>query len=135
MGYLTVEHFSGSLYFRGYTSKLPEETIQKIVSEYEISLVVDLTKHPDTRYTSYTKFIAFHVPESKNASIFEMEKIAATIRKEMNHGNVMVISYFGRNRAPAICALASEVPEQELRRISSRKKLFSMPYFRSLVGL
>jgi hypothetical protein len=53
----------------------------------------------------------------------------------MKNGNVMVLSYFGRNRAPAICALASEIPEKELREISKRKKLFTSRFFRAMVGL
>jgi len=126
---LHINQYSPRLYFRGFTNKLDKNSLRTIVAMGKIKVVVDLTKRPDKRWEEFVEFIPFYVPEGHTANVVEMERLAEKIKEMTETKNVLVISYFGKNRAPTICAMVDPSNIKELKEIGA----LPMEFFRSLV--
>lgn len=126
---LSINRYSKSLYFRGFTNKLDKSSLKTIASMGKIEVVIDLTKHPDIRWKEFVKFIPYHIPEGHTANIMKMEHLAENISEMVQTKNVLVVSYFGKNRAPTICAMVDPSNAEELK----KSGMPTMEFFRSLM--
>jgi len=126
---LHVNKYSENLYFRGFTNKLDKNSLKSIAAMGKIKVVIDLTKHPDTRWQDFTEFISCHIPEGHTASVMQIERLSEAIQEMSKTKNVLVISYFGKNRAPAICAMADPSNKEAL----IKEGFLTKDFFRSLV--
>jgi hypothetical protein len=118
------------LYYRGFTNKLTEEHLILLLEKYKITMFVDIQKNPDYRAAKFVNTYYKHIPEGSTASIISIDRIADSISYWQKSGHrIMIISYFGINRAPVLCYTAIG-KQKEYEQIV---QCITKPFFKNLV--